>query len=60
MSIIDDIAKAVQEFKAVPPEHPEKSTDMHDFIIAEYIHRVKQDAETAQFLLGHPQDRTTN
>jgi len=60
MSLIDDVAKALKEFKAEPPKNPEKQTDQHDFIIAEYIHRVKQDAETAQYLLRHPQDSTTN
>ena len=59
MSLIDDIVKALKEFKADPPKE-EFQVDQHDFIIAEYIHRVKQDAETAQFLLRHPQDRTTN
>ena len=60
MSLIDEIAKAVREFKAEPPKTPQDSTDHHDFVISEYIHRVKQDAETAQWLLKHPEDRTTN
>lgn len=60
MSLIDDIAKAVTEFKAEPPKNPEKQVDQHDFVVAEYLHRLKQDAETAQWLLRHPQDRTTN
>ena len=60
MSLIDDVAKALKEFKAEPPKNSEKQTDQHDFIIAEYIHRVKQDAETAQYILRHPQDSTTN
>ena len=60
MGLIDDIVKAVQEFKADPPKNPEKQIDQHDFVVSEYIHRVKQDAETAEWLLKHPEDRTTN
>ena len=60
MSIIDEIAKAIQDFKAEPPKVPGDNIDHHDFVISEYIRRVKQDAETAQWLIQHPEDRTTN
>ena len=60
MGIIDQIVQSVEEFKAEPPKNIEKQTDQHDFVIAEYLHRVKQDAETAEYLLRHPQNRTTN
>lgn len=56
MSLIDDIAKALKEFKADKPKtEPEL---FHDFRTAEYMQRVQQDAETANWVLRHP-DQTT-
>jgi hypothetical protein len=56
MSLIDDIVKALKEFKADKPKtEPEL---FHDFRTAEYMQRVQQDAETANWVLRHP-DQTT-
>jgi hypothetical protein len=57
MSLIDDIANAVKEFKAEKPKtEPEL---FHDFRTAEYMQRVQQDAETAEWLLKHPDQNNT-
>jgi hypothetical protein len=57
MSLIDDIAQAVLTFKADKPKtEPEL---FHDFRTAEYMQRVQQDAETAEWLLKHPDQNNT-
>ena len=57
MSLIDDIVKALKEFKAEPPKtEPEL---FHDFKTAEYMNRVQQDAESAQWILRHPDPTET-
>ena len=57
MSLIDDIAQAVLNFKADKPKtEPEL---FHDFRTAEYMQRVQQDAETAEWLLKHPDQNNT-
>jgi hypothetical protein len=58
MSLIDDIAKAVLTFKAEKPKtEPEL---FHDFKTAEYMQRVQQDAETADWVLRHGNNNPTN
>jgi hypothetical protein len=54
MSVFDNLAKALKDFKPVKPTTPDP-VGYHDFITAEYMKRVQQDAETSQWILQHKQ-----
>ena len=52
MSVFDELAKALASFTPEPPTTPDP-VGYHDFITAEYMKRVQQDAETAQWIMQH-------
>jgi len=54
MGVFDDLAKALTAFQPEPPKTPDP-VGYHDFITAEYMKRVQQDAETAAWILTHKQ-----
>jgi hypothetical protein len=55
--VLNKISKAVKNFHA---EKPKTEPELyHDFVTAEYMKRVQQDAETADWLLRHPDQNNT-
>jgi len=54
MSVFDQLVQAVKDFNPEPPKTPDP-VGYHDFITAEYMKRVQQDAETAQWIMTHKQ-----
>jgi hypothetical protein len=49
VSIFDELAKAVQEFKAIEPD-PEQKSPGDNQIVSDYLHKLEQDVETLRWL----------